>query len=368
MNNQLFIPKKLKVGYNKREDTYSKKLAYVIYYDNKGVLRKETSWKGWIQKAMGIDEFDNEPLEGFVINKKVGGTAESYSWNARQEYARVFDPRGFEIEITVPNLLYILQECNCYKGKGLEGTFVYSWDGKQLVLLPTCSAEYAKCTNYTALQSKKIGAKTLIPGCSYKTKKEEDLIYLGKFDHFQNKYIRANRKHIIKSSKKFIFYDKNKYFIALSALETLAAQNTDTPVDEYASLVESYTNSVFNNAPVGLVDEPITKAPDIPTTGYWSENFFEKISENKYAIYQFYYTNNKQGPIQVTKYCNLIFKDGQFETDYCYNTSNIYPYKNHYQTYHTVAEAKKKIEGLLKVYVKLSNGKKVLYKNYKLYN
>ena len=33
MNNQLFIPAKLRVGYNKREDTYTKKLAYVIYYD-----------------------------------------------------------------------------------------------------------------------------------------------------------------------------------------------------------------------------------------------------------------------------------------------------------------------------------------------
>ena len=36
-----FIPEKIKVGYNSRNDTYTKKLAYIIYYDNKGVLRKE---------------------------------------------------------------------------------------------------------------------------------------------------------------------------------------------------------------------------------------------------------------------------------------------------------------------------------------
>ncbi len=33
MNTQLFIPKKIKVGYVERNDTYTKKLGYVIYYE-----------------------------------------------------------------------------------------------------------------------------------------------------------------------------------------------------------------------------------------------------------------------------------------------------------------------------------------------
>lgn len=37
---QLFIPEKIKVGYQKRTDTYTNKLAYVIYYDEKNKLRK----------------------------------------------------------------------------------------------------------------------------------------------------------------------------------------------------------------------------------------------------------------------------------------------------------------------------------------
>lgn len=31
----IYIPKKIKVGYQNRSDTYTKKLAYVIYYDEK---------------------------------------------------------------------------------------------------------------------------------------------------------------------------------------------------------------------------------------------------------------------------------------------------------------------------------------------
>ena len=36
-----FIPKKLAVGFNKRSDTYTGKIGYVIYYDAMNKLRKE---------------------------------------------------------------------------------------------------------------------------------------------------------------------------------------------------------------------------------------------------------------------------------------------------------------------------------------
>ena len=44
MKSNIYIPKRLNVGYQNREDTYTVKIAYVIYYDEKGKLRKETSW------------------------------------------------------------------------------------------------------------------------------------------------------------------------------------------------------------------------------------------------------------------------------------------------------------------------------------
>jgi len=66
MTTQLFIPKKIKVGYQKRKGTYTEKLAYVIYYDAKGKLRKETSWDNWRDKKIEPEEFDNEPHGGFM--------------------------------------------------------------------------------------------------------------------------------------------------------------------------------------------------------------------------------------------------------------------------------------------------------------
>ena len=75
MNSNLFIPNRIRVGFQTRNDTYTKKLAYVIYYDEKGKLRKEPSWNSWRDKKIDPEEFDNVPTEGFVLNKKVGGYA-----------------------------------------------------------------------------------------------------------------------------------------------------------------------------------------------------------------------------------------------------------------------------------------------------
>jgi len=98
-SNKMNIPETISVGYQERKDTYTGKLAYVIYTDAKGVLRKEKSWDSWRDKKIKATQHTNEPISGFVLNKGVGGSRESYGWNARNEYIRVYDPRGFEFEI-----------------------------------------------------------------------------------------------------------------------------------------------------------------------------------------------------------------------------------------------------------------------------
>ena len=47
MNEKLYIPKRINVGFQKREGTYRGILGYVIYWDDKGKLRKEASWESW---------------------------------------------------------------------------------------------------------------------------------------------------------------------------------------------------------------------------------------------------------------------------------------------------------------------------------
>lgn len=166
---EFFIPEKLKVGFQKRDDTYTGKLGYIIYYDSKGVLRKEKSWNSWRDENIDPLEVSNTPTSGLMLNRHVGGY--STGWNHRQSYCRVWDPRGFEIEITIENLLWILEYCDCSKGKVLSGEFVYAWSGVDLVLLPVSTEEYKNSLEISKKKpSKTLSSSDLIPGALYRIK------------------------------------------------------------------------------------------------------------------------------------------------------------------------------------------------------
>lgn len=188
IKSNIFIPKIINVGYQNRSDTYTKKLAYVIYYDEKGKLRKEASWNSWRDNKIEPQEFNNEPTSGFVLNKKVGDY--DSGWNHRHAYVRIYDPRNFEFEISIENLLYILENTSAIKGKGLEGDFVYGWDGKELVLIPTESPDYKSIKEYNNVihNNETIKAKDLIIGATYLTKDNHEMIYMGKYDYYSSGY------------------------------------------------------------------------------------------------------------------------------------------------------------------------------------
>jgi len=158
----------------------------VIYYDQKNVLRKQNSWESWRDSKIESQEFQNEPTSGFVLNKKVGDY--DSGWSHRHAYCRVYDQRNFEFEITIENLLYILENCNSIKGKGLEGFFVYAWDGKDLLLLPVDSPDYKEITQYNDIIHEKnyVKVKDLTLGGTYKTKSNEEYIYMGRFDYYDD--------------------------------------------------------------------------------------------------------------------------------------------------------------------------------------
>lgn len=192
-NERLNIPQTLKVGFNERGDTYTGKLAYVTYVNTKGEIAKQASWNGWRNKNIDVETYDNEPMEGFVLNRHAGGYKSG--WNFRQSKCRVYDPRGFEFEITIENLLFILQECTSTKGKGLEGKFVYAWSGPDLVLLPVDSEDYRASTELIN-KKEKITIKDLKIGAAYKGKEDDYLIYIGKLEWYTwNSYSSGESYH-----------------------------------------------------------------------------------------------------------------------------------------------------------------------------
>ena len=272
MNNTIKIPDKIKVGFQNRKDTYTGKLAYVVYYDNSGKLRKEPSWNSWRDDKIEPLELENIPTSGFVLNKKAGGY--STGWNHRQTYARIYDPRGFEFEINIPNLLYILEHTNSIKGKGLEGNFIYSWDGKDILLLPTDSPDYQTLKDYNDTIKNKQGfkGKDMINGATYNTIYNNQVVYMGKykklernyncgkkvndegevFDSYRSRHREQNEsdfhldtRYILDKKNHYFFYkldNKQKYYSNFMTVKTLSkfilSEVSTECVDNYANLFE----------------------------------------------------------------------------------------------------------------------------------
>lgn len=283
MSTELFIPKKIRIGFQKRDDTYTGKLAYVIYYDAKGKLRKETSWKSWRHDNIAPVEFDNKPQDGFVLNKGI----QRYNWghfSSNRSYIRIFDTRGIEFEITPENLIGLLTETTCSK-RGIEGECVYAWHGKELVLLPCSSEDYAKAVAHTDRQGKKISARDLKPGCSYTTKKDEEVIYLGRFSWFSwDLYKKSSRisqkKHIFAKPTKWSGYgkkpQKGQHDFFPHDAGFLAELNNDDPVANYADLIDMFNGDIHSSVIEGWKTRLFKSTPAV----------FEREKEDKWCAFR----------------------------------------------------------------------------------
>ena len=259
---KLIIPEKINVGFQKRTDTYSGFLAFVVYTDAKGNMKKEKSWNGWRDKKIPQKDFSNVPTSGFVLNQDAGGKRHSWSsWDTRMEKVRVFDPRGFEIEITIPNLLFILQECSSIKGKGIEGELIYGWDKQELILLPACCPEYVQSQDHTSLQTKKVTAKDIVEGGVYKMKDHSIVMYLGRHTWFNESSYPAvfgKKVHV------FAYLDRqtrngrmetkigDKYHYCLESGFTNIAETAEIPDGVFALEYDGLTKTKFIHNPVSF--------------------------------------------------------------------------------------------------------------------
>lgn len=245
MAENIFIPKKISVGFQERSDTYTQKLAYVIYYDEKNVLRKEKSWNGWRDKKIDPIDYDNAPTSGFVLNKKVGGYKSD--WNFRNAYVRVYDPRGFEFEITIPNLLFILENTSSIKGKGLEGEFIYGWQGSDLYLIPTSCPNYVELTRLNDLKHSKSWIKSdqLILGATYRHKSNNSMVYIGRFDKFHFDSWRNAEKNGTNAGKHYYFKHASSTSIeTYKSISGLFLEVLDPNcIGDYAEVIEQLEKS-----------------------------------------------------------------------------------------------------------------------------
>lgn len=282
----MFIPKRIKIGFQERGDTFTGKLSYIIYYDEKGKLRKEASWNSWRDNNIDVLEFDNVPQNGYLFNK---GIQRDGYWGSGRSVIRVYDPRDFEFEISVDNLMGILMHSDVSKRDIVEQC-VFAWEGTELVLLPVNSKEYQESVEYTNKQDQKISSKELVAGYTYQAKKlDTPLIYIGQREWFDwnsgyetngkisRKYnYHAKHADIHESKgKKHVFYDGAKFITKTPA--DLSSILVESVADNYADIVDQFFAGFHSQKVVGLSLTNNIKKEN--ATYYYFDNYFYFVTK-----------------------------------------------------------------------------------------
>lgn len=324
----LYIPETLMIGFQNREDTFDGKLSYVIYFDEKGKLRKESSWSSWRDKNIEPIEVKNEILKNPILNKSV--QRYGYHFGSGRNMLRIYDPRGFEYEITVSNFVGISQYCDMVKSE-LVGEFVYAFQDGDMILLPVDSEEYKEAKEDTLNKNTKVSAKNLKPGNVYTANNGNTCIYIGKYNLNKdvNKYLHLP---ICSSGKKHIFYVEEESMFKDIGVATLGLQKDSLDKEELNKYLDVFVDSNLEKEIDYLYCD---KSFDINEI-YKKEKFCDFIfahetnkgSFTKLEIKTPYIRNNNdkyyiQNEDLNIYYSYLLLKNGKYESQH---GNTLYPY------------------------------------------
>ena len=255
---KMYIPTKLKVGFQHRKDTFTGKLAYIIYYDEKGALRKEKSWEGWIDESITTLTIDNVPQSNFILNK---GVQRYGHFGSGRSVIRIYDPRDFEFEITVDNLLGLLLHSDVSK-RDIQEQCIYAFDRGNLILLPVNSKEYLDAVAYTTKQTvTSLSTKDLMIGYRYSLKKSDEVLtYIGYHPFYSvdydNRQTYKGKKHVFKNSTGYNYYAPSRLI------------KSECYDDAFPELFENYFKSLNGNKIAELVFQDIDGYDDQDITDY----------------------------------------------------------------------------------------------------
>ncbi len=184
MKSNLYIPKKIRVGFRNSLETSTGKFACIIGFDERGALRKENSWNNWRDQNIPYIDLENNPIEGFLFNKDFNEEVLNH-----EPFLLIKHPNEFEFEISIGNLICLLLRTTI-SNKLINGKCVFALDEyNNLNLIPVDSFEYRKAINDTEKLLNNFSTKNLKKGFKYSLKKSnEELTYLGYFNFFKYSY------------------------------------------------------------------------------------------------------------------------------------------------------------------------------------
>ncbi len=181
------IPKTVYVGFQGRRTQDEVPLGFMTpYEDNAAGQKRRDSVDNWAkghsyyggasQKTFNSVIMENEPMIGFKIGRAIRRTG---GWNGSgASYVRIEDPRGFELEITIENLVMCMGDTIIHDGE-LAQECVWGRDGGRNILLPTNSEPYRHSLDTAERVAAVLSLKDVKPGDEITLLTGEKGLYLG---------------------------------------------------------------------------------------------------------------------------------------------------------------------------------------------
>lgn len=211
--------KELVVGYheNFNLDIDKAPLAFLTYDTHDAASKKRIDTvKNWYGSEK-MCNLDNPPLSGFTFVDVVS------RYRTKNKLMRVFDPRGFIVEVSIDILLEIMQSATIKNGVIQEKCF-WARKGAENILIPENTLLHEQYLSETVYaKAANISTKNLKVGGLYINKDGKKYFYLGKL------VLKVDEENT--SSTAFTKYSdlvKNKYEFYVFANLSINAENVDT--------------------------------------------------------------------------------------------------------------------------------------------
>lgn len=209
----------LVVGYheNFNLDIDKAPLAFLTYDAHDAASKKRIDTvKNWCGSEK-MCNLDNPPLSGFTFVDVVS------RYRTKNKLMRVFDPRGFIVEVSIDILLEIMQSATIKNGIIQEKCF-WARKGAENILIPENTPLHEQYLSETVYaKAANISTKNLKVGGLYINKDSKKYFYLGKL------VLKVDKENT--SSTAFTKYSdlvKNKYEFYVFANLSINAENVDT--------------------------------------------------------------------------------------------------------------------------------------------
>jgi hypothetical protein len=194
------IPTTVYVGFQGRRSQDEVPLGFMTpYEDTKAGQKRRDTVDNWAKGYWGSSEktfnavtLENKPMIGFKIGRSI---RRSGGWNGSgASYVRVEDPRGFELEITIENLVMCMADNHIQDGE-IVAECVWGRDGNRNILLPTNSEPYKASLATTEKLSKKLSLRDIKPGDDIQLVTGEIGTFMGTmYPLFVDNYVDLNQE------------------------------------------------------------------------------------------------------------------------------------------------------------------------------